>query len=114
MNYGFRCSACGHEAIDNTTVTGWSCPKCKVGKMDYSINVKGGELDSFAWPGGYTIIYLDEKAGEVYCAKCAAELRDSGDLSGPLTRGTHDEGPVETCGSCGAEMEASYGDPGES
>lgn len=111
MDYGFRCNACKHEMIDSTTVNGWSCPECEAGKMHHDINVKDGELESFTGIGCYTIIYLDERAGEVYCAKCAAELRDAGELRGPLVHGTHDEGPAETCGACGKEMESSYGDP---
>jgi ssDNA-binding Zn-finger/Zn-ribbon topoisomerase 1 len=111
--YGFECDKCHHTVIDDTTVNGWTCPKCKVGQMHRNINVKGGQLDSFTSVGCYTLIYLDERAGEVYCAKCAAELRDAGELEGPLTYGTHDEGPAETCGACGEEMESSYGDNGE-
>jgi len=109
--YGFECDKCHHTAIDDTSVNGWTCPKCKVGKMHHGINVKGGQLDSFTGIGCYTLIYLDAKAGSVYCAKCAAELRDAGELEGPLTGGTHDEGPAETCEACGTEMESSYGDP---
>lgn len=66
------------------------------------------QLPAFAWPGGYTIIYLTKK-DEVVCAKCAND---------PIAHdihvqdyGSYDEGPDTTCDVCEASIESSYGDP---
>lgn len=111
-NYGFSCLKCGHNEVSDTTCNGWDCPKCGQSKtMWHDLNVKGGALDAYAWPGGYPIIYVI--GGEVFCNKCAAELRDSEDGCTNITHDTYMEGPPEDCAECGAVIESAYGDPEE-
>jgi hypothetical protein len=65
-------------------------------------------LPKFAWPGGYTLIYLDAEI-EILCAECAdIYVKEGGKLS---AYGTYDEGPTIYCEECNAEIESSYGDP---
>jgi len=68
-----------------------------------------GELDAFAWPGGYPIIYLD-KENSVLCAKCATKsLNDEDDK--PVACDVYYEGPTLQCDGCNADIESAYGDP---
>jgi hypothetical protein len=69
-----------------------------------------GAFPKFAWPGGYTLMYLDER-DNVLCAECAdVHVEEGGKLN---SCGTYDEGPVMYCDECNAEIESSYGDPDE-
>ena len=68
------------------------------------------ELPRYAWPGGYTILYLEDRTNDVLCAQCAREtLLEGTDL--PLTPFVHWEGSLEYCASCNSELESEYGDP---
>ena len=62
-------------------------------------------LTAFAWPGGYTLIYLTDD-GDILDATCASEYID--DVVG---YDTYDEGPTIFCDNCGRSIESSYGDP---
>ena len=63
-------------------------------------------LPSFAWPGGYPIIYI-AKDGAVLCAKCAD--REDGKMVSQI----HWEGEPETCAECNVEMGSAYHLAGE-
>ncbi len=65
-----------------------------------------GTLTTFAWPGGYPVIYIDQ--GEVLCSVCANDYKPA-----LLAAGIHWEGQPETCADCNAEIESAYGDPDE-
>lgn len=74
-----------------------------------------GALAPYAWPGGYTLVYiLTTHPGfgrgareEVLCASCATRAR----REGTLECWTHDEGEPVECERCGWSMMASYGIP---
>ena len=68
---------------------------------------------SYAWPGGYTIIFQDQ--GEILCAECAKKsyLSRDYDIDQGIYSGIYYEGPSEYCYECGEEIQASYGDPDE-
>jgi hypothetical protein len=93
-----------------------------------------GKFPTYAWPGGYTIIYLMAD-GEVLCPDCAnlpeayttkekREAQRSGaDRDDPrdftdkdweiVAVDVYDEGPPLHCANCNKEIESSYGDPEE-
>jgi hypothetical protein len=73
-------------------------------------------LATYAWPGGYPIIYIDVSGpedigqhGDVLCAECAwhAIVRDDT----PMARDCYMEGPDEYCADCGVAIPSAYGDP---
>lgn len=111
MIRGFKCRFCGATKLDDTEINGLSCHACeKADALYHDINVKGGKLDPFAWPGGYPILYADD-GGSTYCAECAASERDGDNIRGTLVHGIHYEGPSDFCEVCGKEIESAYGDP---
>jgi len=74
---------------------------------------------SYAWPGGYTIIYVCGD-GEVFCGDCVNGENGSEVLNSPFGEDeswdvedcrTYDEGPSLNCVHCNKELESSYGDP---
>ncbi len=72
-----------------------------------------GKLPAFAWPGGYTIIYLD-RDNSILCADCATKSLDDVDeipQFKPVCSDTYDEGPTLQCDQCNCDLESSYGDP---
>lgn len=74
----------------------------------------GGNLPSYAWPGGYPMAYVFED-GDTCCPDCAngdARDEDGGgwDVVGWFI---HYEGEAEICAHCGEEIESAYGDPAE-
>lgn len=77
-----------------------------------------GTLESFAWPGGYSILYTMADA-ELMCSDCAngrnGSKADFTDHTEPQWRivgcVVHWEGPPETCCHCGKELPSEYGDP---
>lgn len=72
-----------------------------------SLRDESGQLPAFAWPGGYTMIYIS-KHGDTLCADCANEP----DQTDPATDGdVYWEGPSIQCDNCGEIIESSYGDP---
>ncbi|NCC58489.1 MAG: hypothetical protein EOM17_12790 [Synergistales bacterium] len=70
-----------------------------------AIQNRHGALPAYAWPGGYTIVYVTKK-DEVLCAQCATHLRKT-----VAWYGTLDEGSPEECCLCSRPLFPSYGDP---
>lgn len=70
-----------------------------------------GQFSAFAWPGGYTILYVDAH-GNTLCAACATRRYQEEDASA-IYYSTYDEGPMLYCDECNADIESSYGDPDE-
>lgn len=86
------------------------------------VNMERGPNDMFptyAWPGGYLIVYLDQNAGDLLCSECVTEEVDilcSGDdnqLESPKEGSFYAdilyEG-VEYCAGCNKELVGSYED----
>ena len=68
-----------------------------------------GDLISFAWPGGYPVVYFTEQ-GLTICPKCANEP----DTSDPVASGdVYWEGAPCPCDDCGTIIESAYGEPEE-
>lgn len=71
---------------------------------------------SFAFPGGYPILYVTDDA-ETLCARCVNDLSNpihfTGDKDGWRVDGAtiHYEGADEHCAHCNAVIESAYGDP---
>jgi hypothetical protein len=91
------------------------------------IDAKRKDLPSFAWPGGYPVMYLardgwrdddtskldfneHDRSENVCCAKCAADITDQPDL---IIVGDflHYEGPPQYCEYCNGFTDSAYGDP---
>lgn len=71
-----------------------------------AIRQSDGTLPTYAWPGGYPIVYLD-KYGEPYTADEANDPDYADDIVGYFI---HWEGPpIVTSG--GDVIESAYGDP---
>lgn len=75
-------------------------------------------LPAYAWPGGYSIIYLTQ-VGEVLCSSCATVELDElceGDTPRDETddilayADVHMEGPPETCINCDGLIASAYGE----
>jgi hypothetical protein len=64
--------------------------------------------ESFAWPGGYPLIYVDD-GSNVLCADCATEEQDR--TGEKLNVDVHYEGEAEICSDCNEEIESAYGTP---
>lgn len=74
-----------------------------------------GELDAYAWPGGYPIVYFDRE-NSTLCAKCATrdfKNVDVRDEYKPIACDVYQEGPTIHCDDCNVEIESAYGDPEE-
>jgi hypothetical protein len=80
-----------------------------------------GKLPTYAWPGGYPVIYICND-GAVMCPACANNENGSQAYTGPFDPGLgrdwhivaqdiHYEGAPEQCVHCGEEIESAYGDP---
>ena len=71
-----------------------------------------GQLSSYAWPGGYQIVYFTRN-GDILCPDCAREAelhatdQDSGDL--PIDGLAHWEGEPMICDECYKILESEYG-----
>ena len=63
---------------------------------------------SYAWPGGYTIVYVD-RSGQAVCPKCAFADAIGGNYFGPHTADIYWEGEDLYCNECSAVMESAYG-----
>jgi hypothetical protein len=64
-----------------------------------------GKLPSYAWPGGYPIVYVDSD-NSTLCADCATKsINDQDDFL------LHEEGPAIACDNCGKIINSAYGDP---
>lgn len=91
--------------------------------MERDLNDK---LPSFAWPGGYTLVYYSLDGTETLCPSCATSELDSwidADWRGPSVPESSDknwyDGPHfvdvlyegrEICASCDTEIKGSYED----
>lgn len=64
-----------------------------------------GSLPAYAWPGGYTLVYVTRK-DEILCWRCATHHRQE-----VAWYGSHDEGSPEECSFCGYPLLPTYGDP---
>lgn len=73
---------------------------------------EGEPLPSYAWPGGYPIIYGD-RDNNTLCPACANKLRHDEYGGRPLWYDVHWEGPALHCDECNAVIESAYGDPDE-
>lgn len=70
-----------------------------------------GTLATYAWPGGYPLMYLTTFNNRL-CPDCANSWQD--DEIETIAYGyVRWEGPAEYCDECGAEIESAYGDPAE-
>ena len=69
-----------------------------------------GRLISYAWPGGYPVVYYDHD-GESICPKCAND--DDWSDKALIGADIWEEGPTLQCANCNAEIESAYGDPDE-
>lgn len=67
----------------------------------------GGVLPTYAWPGGYPVIYFDGD-GDVVCADCANK-HDWSDAR-IISCEVHWEGAPELCANCGKAIESAYGE----
>lgn len=64
-------------------------------------------LATYAWPGGYPVVYYDAQDWDTLCAACATEFRHGG---GQLLSDIYWEGPSLECANCGEEIQSAYGD----
>lgn len=84
--------------------------------------LRSGSLPAFAWPGGYTLVYLTSD-NESLCAQCAGNdymewlySIDSGtqwQYDPPVMVFVFYEGPDDYCANCNNAIESAYGDPDE-
>lgn len=68
----------------------------------------------WAWPGGYTILWVDSDNGDVFCGTHATELMadpDADHPSQPFVPQLHEEGPDEWCAGGSHPIASAYGDP---
>lgn len=76
-----------------------------------------GKFPSYAWPGGYPIIYIMGD-GETLCPDCANGKNGSEATDNPDTPAdwrivgcdVHWEGEPETCAHCREEVKSAYGE----
>jgi len=70
-----------------------------------------GKLQSFAWPGGYPIFYLDSRSS-VLCPDCAnteeASVCKTSDI---VAADVNYEDNDLYCDECSKRIESAYGDP---
>lgn len=66
-----------------------------------------GKLESYAWPGGYPILYYYED-GDSICPDCANKTEER--IAGWFI---HYEGSPETCVECNKHIESAYGETAE-
>lgn len=66
-----------------------------------------GSLPSYAWPGGYPLVYHSTD-GQAFCPSCANQTDADPEITGALI---HWEGQPVTCDGCGKDIESAYGDP---
>lgn len=86
------------------------------------------DLQAYAWPGGYPVMYLardgwreddgkldfnrHDRSENVCCAECAADTDKWPDLI-IVANYIHYEGQPEYCEYCNEFTESAYGDPAE-
>ena len=69
-------------------------------------------VPSYAWPGGYPILYYD-RDGFSLCATCAENLLNDKEADADLKPTGADvfyEGAPELCAQCNKVIESAYGD----
>ena len=82
---------------------------CSISKHRAYAELLDELFTKWAWPGGYTIIFLENNGdSSVLCADCA---RKSWRQGNDIYCDTYDDGPTEYCADCNCEIESSYGDP---
>ena len=84
---------------------------------DFSLpeRLPDGKFPAYAWPGGYTLLYLDRE-NSTLCADCATTSADDPDevpQFKPVACDVYYEGPNLYCDQCNAVIESAYGDPDE-
>jgi len=80
------------------------------------IKIEDRLFPTYAWPGGYTILYYDEVDGNIYCGDCALKIEAERRIDGyphKLHQFQYDEGAPKICDGCNEEFESSYGEPDE-
>jgi len=88
-------------------------------KLD-EIRDEAGNLPSYAWPGGYPVLYVMGDGGTL-CPECAngkngSEASASTDTPADWRIDAffiHYEGPADYCDHCGKATESAYGDPAD-
>lgn len=84
---------------------------CKRIRRKLGMEVNRKPLDSFAWPGGYPLFYLDGH-NSILCPECANEsCNDDIPAFRPCAYAVHWEGEPLICDNCNAEIESAYGEP---
>lgn len=69
-----------------------------------------GLLPTYAWPGGYPIIYHTRR-GLTICPECANKTEQD-EIDDPVAQGdVFWEGPPIECDDCDRLIESAYGDP---
>lgn len=68
-------------------------------------------LDSYAWPGGYPIIYWDTANGDGFCGKHAWPVLVREDPMPNLEAAIFWEGAPEWCEEGSHWIDSAYGDP---
>ena len=79
----------------------------------HEIRQADGKLPTFAWPGGYPVLYLAKDNG-ILCPNCANQFtpeRDNDEQLEPVAYFIHWEGAPEQCEHCHVQVESAYGDP---
>lgn len=69
-----------------------------------------GTYPSYAFPGGYPLVYYT-RDGMTICADCASKEVDYSQEA--IAYDVYWEGPAIVCDDCGVEIESAYGDPDE-
>lgn len=83
--------------------------------------LESGQLQAYAFPGGYPIIYYAKDMGDI-CPECANGGNDA-EFQNPEYQDDEQwilvdcdiyfEGPTRFCEHCNTELESAYGDPEE-
>ena len=68
-----------------------------------------GEVEKYAWPGGYPMFYVS-KDNETICSKCANEEHFDEDQA-LVDYDINYEDPAMYCGSCNERIESAYAEP---
>jgi hypothetical protein len=85
--------------------------------MSHKIFPQARQLEKFAWPGGYQLLYIVDDVCCLLCPACAQEEMNAATIEGEpytATQIVNWEGPPEYCEGCSKFFESEYGDPDES
>lgn len=110
--YGERpsctCGDCGTPLVESD----YRAPVANNATCQLPERDSDGELPSYAWPGGYTLIYYTQDSATL-CGTCATSVLTD-PYAEPITGcAVYYEGPTLQCDECGKGIESSYGDPDE-